>query len=49
MFKYLTKFALLKFLLDEIIIYNKALNETEIQEIYCGQGGVGAFCTLLKK
>jgi len=25
---------------DEVMIYNRALNETEIQQIYCNQGGI---------
>ncbi len=30
--------------LDEFKIYNKALTETEIQQLYCEQGGTGDFC-----
>ena len=29
-----------KVLIDEVIVYNKALSESEIQHIYCCQGGI---------
>jgi len=31
--------------LDDLLIYKKALSETEIQEIYCEQGGSAEFCS----
>jgi len=31
--------------IDEVMIYNRALNETEIQQIYCAQGGDAGFCS----
>jgi len=30
--------------IDEVIVYNRSLNSTEIGEIYCGQGGDAEFC-----
>ena len=30
--------------LDEVMFYNRGLSESEIQAIYCGQGGNDDFC-----
>jgi len=31
-------------LLDDVMIFNRSLSETEIQQIYCSQGGSAEFC-----
>jgi hypothetical protein len=32
-------------IIDDVMIYNRSLSTTEIQQIYCGQGGTAAFCS----
>ncbi|MBR9705695.1 hypothetical protein GOV14_01545 [Candidatus Pacearchaeota archaeon] len=31
--------------IDDVMIYDRPLSETEIQQIYCGQGGSAGFCS----
>ncbi len=31
--------------IDEAMVYQRALNITEIQQLYCSQGGTGTFCS----
>jgi hypothetical protein len=37
-------YAVMNGKVDEILMYNEGLSESEIQNIYCSQGGSGVFC-----